>query len=407
MPEPAFITKFYLIVNPGLEELALSELQSANPNISKIKKNLGGIEFESEIHDGLLLNAKLKIPSRILLRVDDFKASDFPKLFKKLLKISWKDLLTQDTPIRFEVSSETSRLAIKKRIEDTAQESLEKYFRTVKKEKMIKTDMPKKTPPEQKIFLRFVDDICTVSIDTSGEHLHKRGYRKLIGEAPLRENLASALLSALFAHSEDINSESFELVDPMMGSGTFLLEAYHYFSDSDLRTYVFENWPFIIKNKSSKSLETDGFDSSVRQILKTKKLSGFDQDDDSIAITKENFKSLKAGAKAAVAPKFEVSQRNLFAGNFKAFPSENSRLVITNPPYGKRLKVEGKITDFYSNLFKECEQKLKPDLAGFLISDDAPETQIKTPKSWKRIEQIRFRNGGIKVRFVIFKSQTF
>ncbi len=351
MAEPAFTTKFFLIVNPGLEELALSELKRSLPECEKIKKELGGIEFETEIFRGLELNSKLKIPSRILLRVDDFKASDFPKLFKKMLKISWKDLLHSDTPLRFEVSSETSRLAIKKRIEDTSEEAIQKYFRTVKKEKAVKHLGPKKIPDEQRIFLRFVDDICTVSIDTSGEHLHKRGYRKLIGEAPLRENLASALLTALFEKMPRGDQTQLELVDPMMGSGTFLLEAYHYFSGSELRNYRYQDWPYVLKNLLPSEVVASEPNASQQPILNTKSLNGFDQDGVSVQIASENFKVLQGGHSSKEFPQVETLAKNLFAKDFKCERSKFTRVLICNPPYGKRLKIEGKISDYYSKLF--------------------------------------------------------
>ncbi len=407
MPEPAFNSKFFLIVNPGLEELALKELVAALSEIKNIKKVLGGIEFECEIYSGLELNAKLKIPSRILMRVEDLAASDFPKLFKKLQRIAWQDLIWPGTPLRFEVSSEGSRLFLKKRIASTAEDAIKKYFKALKPEKSTLVPPLKANLDEQRIFLRFIDDICTLSIDTSGEHLHKRGYRKLIGEAPLRENLASALLNALFDQSESLNAQSFELVDPMMGSGTFLLEAYHYFSKFELRDYAFENWPFIQIKSEKKSPTAPAMVKLPLEILKINKLLGFDQDDEALHITQENFSSLKRAAAQNIvnAPKFEVLQKDLFAAADLAFSASPYRILICNPPYGKRLKVTGKITDFYSHLFAQCEAKIKPALAGFLISDEVVENQIRFPKSWQLIEQLKFKNGGIKVRFLIFRGQ--
>ncbi len=394
MPEQAYTSKFYLIINPGLEDLALDELKSALPDIRNFKKHLGGIEFECELYQGLELNSKLKLPSRILLRLEEFAASDFPKLFKKLQRIAWHGLVRPETPLRFEVSSEKSRLSIKKRIESTAEDAIKKYFKT------LKLAPSKNVPDEQRIFLRFVENICTLSIDTSGEHLHKRGYRKLIGEAPLRENLASALLNALFDQGEKLEVDAIELVDPMMGSGTFLLEAYHYFSDSQTRSFAYENWPFVIEEAVGRSQASP----KPQEILKIKKLSGFDQDEESIRITQENFKSLKEGAVAkSNAPKFDVVQKNLFENDLPSAQAGVSRYMICNPPYGKRLKVKGKMTDFYSSLFAQCESKLKPEVAGFLISDEVPESQVSIPKSWQLAETLKFKNGGLKVRFMIFK----
>ena len=106
------------------------------------------------------------------------------------------------------------------------------------------------------------------------------------------------------------------------------------------------------------------------------------------------------------APKFEVLQKDLFGAADLAFSASPYRILICNPPYGKRLKVTGKITDFYSRLFAQCEAKIKPDLAGFLISDEVIENQIRFPKNWQLLEELKFKNGGIKVRFLIFKAES-
>lgn len=406
MPEPIFTSKFYLIVNPGLEDLALKELHSTLSEVQSIKKHLGGIEFECNLYHGLELNALLKIPSRILLRIDEFAASDFPKLFKKLQRISWKDLLWPNSPLRFEVSSEKSRLSIKKRIETTAEDAIKKYFKSLSLEKNIPVLAAPAALSEQRIFLRIVDDICTISLDTSGEHLHKRGYRKLIGEAPLRENLASALLAALFEHSDRLQAKSFELLDPMMGSGTFLLEAFHYFSKVQMRGYSYENWPFVIQDATKKSLEPK----SPLNILKISQLLGFDQDEESLRITKENLAILDAefsgseAKKLAPPPQFKMHHKDLFEAEFPAATQGTSRILICNPPYGKRIKVSGKMSDFYSRLFEHCKLKLNPALAGFLISDEVLANQIRIPQGWRQLQEIKFKNGGLKVRFLIFKS---
>ena len=408
MPAQSFISKFYLIINPGLEDLALAELKANLAELENPKKHLGGIEFECDIFKGLELNAKLKIPSRILMRIEEFAASDFPKLFKKLQRVSWQEMLWPQTPLRFEVSTEESRLSIKKRIASTAEDAIKKYFTSIKPDQSIAEIKAPKNLTEQRVFLRIVKNICTLSIDTSGEHLHKRGYRKLIGEAPLRENLASALLNSLFDHAKNLDAQSYELVDPMMGSGTFLLEAFHYFSGSQLRDYAFEAWPFVLKAhlENSDAVVVPG------EIAKIRSLNGFDQDDESVRITKENFQSLVPGKSKGLSPKFEfqaepqfeMQQKDVFQLEVLAQTSEFTRILICNPPYGKRIKVEGKITDFYTRLFQVCADKVKPKFAGFLISDEVSENQIHFPKTWTLIEQLKFKNGGLKVRFLIFKD---
>jgi putative N6-adenine-specific DNA methylase len=447
MPAQTYLFKFFLIINPGLEELALHELKQCLPNVQIIKKDKGGIEFEAELLAGLRLNHSLKIPSRILLRLEDFAASDFPKLFKKMQRLPWEKFILPGTLLKIEVSSESSRLSIKKRIAETAEDAIRKYFKGLnlpapQKAPPVKADavtiakarnrlldkfaqnskkkvaIPKqviqeKEPESQKIFLRFIDDICHLSIDTSGEHLHKRGYRTLVGEAPLRENLASALLLSLFEKTADL--KEVELIDPMLGSGTFLLEAYNSFLQTNMRNYSYEKWP-LTKEKSQMANAPILF----HPFRSIRKLSGYDQDQEAIRITQENFKNLKSGAASAEVgpnnhpPEIQLAQKNIFEKYFdidsdgdqvlKKQESDFAKIIITNPPYGKRLKVEAKLSDFYTKVFADCESFFQPQYAGFLISDDVSLKQIKIPKNWQLSQRLEFRNGGIKVQFVIFKS---
>ena len=156
-------------------------------------------------------NLNLRSAHRVLLRIDDFLAQSYPMLFNKTSKIPWELYLPKQFSIQ--VSSKTSRLHQHKNIAKTLNDAIQAHLNPLGLKPVLKDDAA------LEIHVRFFQDRCTLSINTSGEHLHKRGYRQLTTEAPIRETLAASLLQTL-----DLSSFVF-VVDPMCGSGTFPIEA--------------------------------------------------------------------------------------------------------------------------------------------------------------------------------------
>ncbi len=177
--------EFYLIITPGFEELALQELSRWDNGLDgEATVSRGGITLNlKSLEAGFELNRVLKIPTRILLRLSKFGCRDFPKLFKKVSSFEWENWVSDETQLTFQASSHASRLFVKKRIEQTCEEARERYLKSREKD-------PRPPGIEQTILVRLDDDVCTLSIDTSGEILHKRGTRPLASEAPIRETMA-------------------------------------------------------------------------------------------------------------------------------------------------------------------------------------------------------------------------
>lgn len=369
---------FFIIYPPGLEEAGQRELKTKyallDPGSELIIKEVipGGLLIECPLHLGLKLNLVLKTATRILLRLTEFKCRDFPKLFQKMSKFNWAPWMIGQTP-EVECSSKNSRLFDSRKIEKSIGDGVNEFYRRnpVKKkylERFALTD--KKNLP--KLYFRAEDDLVTISLDTTGERLHLRGERPAAGLAPIRENLASLLLTDLLSDA----LENVTLIDPMCGSGTFLLEAKNYFQMSTERDFAFFNLPLVIEAPalfinfpwSSKIL--------VKQTI------GFDISADVIAQAKKND------------PEGDFRTEDLMSKTSYQF--ENP-VVIVNPPYGIRVG-ENINLDFFLRTIRAVKNKFGPSIAGFIIPADY---KIYSNEEWTIKKTRAFKNGGIEVVFTI------
>jgi len=268
------LKRFFLVTPLGLEQLAAQELVFWHKEAKDLEELKGGVEFTSTFAKACELNTCLKVPSRILLRLTDFRCRDFPKLFQKIQKIKWGGLLNSKH-MDIVTSVHKSRINNRKRVQLTVFEALQKS-----KDASLKLEDIK----PQKLFIRFFNDQCFVSVDLSGDHLHQRGYKTFSTDAPIRENLAAAMVYEMFGSknwtqaAEDIGK--IKLIDPMCGSGTLLLEAAQLFTKNKLRPYGCD------KMLTAEQLEKPGvFEESTYQWAG---LEGYDISDKSIEASHQN-----------------------------------------------------------------------------------------------------------------------
>ncbi|MCB0361393.1 MAG: hypothetical protein KDD35_01640 [Bdellovibrionales bacterium] len=192
------ISRFFLVIPPGLESLALEELQVksrllaedssldySGVNLQQAEVVSGGIELNLALKEGWILNNYLRIPTRILQRLERFRCRDYSQIKKKVSRWPWYQYL-RDGEIRVHVSSHNSRLNMKKRLVSSVVEGIGE----AKKRQAFRK--PHLEIP-QNIYIRIEADQATLSLDTSGEFLFRRGYKEYVTKAPMRETLASAL----------------------------------------------------------------------------------------------------------------------------------------------------------------------------------------------------------------------
>jgi putative N6-adenine-specific DNA methylase len=368
---------FFLACNLGLEAILEEELnqvfpyligkdgrpQSSGYKIIQIEK--GGIEIATELELGLQLNFFLKTCGRILFRIAEGKMVEFFHLEAWLKRNSPKQW-AGECKFSYEVAASQSKLGHEKRLIQT----LEKAF----------------GPNEdsgQKLFLRIFQDRAQLSLDTTGEHLHFRGYRQEQGVAPLRETLAAALVLQFVQGFSLPELKSQNLFDPFCGSGTLLIEADSLFSPTETRSFAFQKWqkiPALFKSES--------FLKNYRGIekLRWQSLRGLDIDASVIAKAKAN--SERAGADIQLTVQDSLrSELN----------SAKPLWIFSNPPYGER--VQGQSAKGEQLLIKTIE-KYRPQRAGFLV----PESWQLKCDGYKTKQALTFKNGGLPVQFLILEK---
>lgn len=366
--------EFYLVALPGLEDLVLQELRDWHPELEANAQH-GGVLLRAPLEVGLALNLCLKTPTRILLRVDSFVCKDFPKLFKKMAELPWNEWVKPNCKLTVRAATARSRLKIKKRIEETCLEGWKASQKGIKGSKMPEGQLD--------LYVRIVDNVCTLSLDTSGERLHKRGLRTHIGAAPLRETIAAGLLQMLESSTE--NRDPVTLVDPMIGSGTFLLEANLRDQLVDQRDFAFDSF---------KSSEIGSPDLKVAR-AKFSNFFGFESEKKTLKAARENLKSINANLNLIETDFFKVTKPITKAANHQTW-------VINNPPYGERLKIEKPLGEYYAELFRQTEHIIRPDRACFLLPAKALKGRLQLPLQWKVLEKRKFLNGGIPVTAFVF-----
>ena len=378
MPSPPQITEntyeFFLVVAPGFEGLAQNEISRFTPAPVAIER--GGLTIHLPLAEGLELNRVLRIPTRILLRLVSFGCRDFPKLFKKIAGFAWSDWASG--PPQFIASTHKSRLFIKKRIEKACADGFAKAQKS--------GGAPLAGVPIS-VYVRFSDDVCYVSLDTSGELLHKRGVKTMTSEAPLRETIAAAMVAFLGEPPEGT-----VLVDPMVGTGTFFLEAANVESQRD---YAFEKIPKYISEKSASPGRAEPSSNAHVSRPTFTAYVGFDIDAKTASSARENLKSIGAAVTVEVADIFDT----------KPLAGDQPRWLIANPPYGERLKVEGRLKDYYELLFACCERVVKPQRACFVLPDSSRPEKLRLPHNWRLQSSLKFQNGGLPVTALLFACE--
>lgn len=362
--------RLFLIIPPGLENLALEEISSKCPANEAILHK-GGIELTADLDWIVKAHCLLKVPTRILMRLKEFKVRDFPKLHQKFQSFKWNEVLSHPEP-EWEISCSKSRLMHTGRIEETIKEALSSAL----VRQPLSRDWEKKAYSPQTFYVRIVDDNLTLSLDLTGEPLYKRGYQKIKGEAPIRENFAAAFLMELCSGLQ----EEMTLIDPMCGSATFLTEALNFNNPLHFRKFSFEEAPFFKGKMVRLPL--------VTQKLPIKKVIGFD---------------LNGELLAKVQQETDLDLRNADSLMTPLLPGEDF-IMICNPPYGERIKIEGKRGSFLREAWNKFMTIDKPKRFGWVLPSDMDDL-FRSPQGYKLLTQKHLKNGGMAVTFWVWERQ--
>jgi putative N6-adenine-specific DNA methylase len=195
---------------PGLEAILVEELRAGSfggePSVER-----GGVSIALDHSDIMRANLTLRTAGRVLLRLATFPAATHEMLFDRAAKVPWEVHLGAAETYAIRVTSRASRLQAGDAVANTIARSIARRLRALGLRPTPRDDAP------LPLHVRLIDDRCTLSLDTSGEHLHRRGVRRHVHDAPIRETLAAGVaLDAYRAHDT--------VVDPFCGSGTMLIE---------------------------------------------------------------------------------------------------------------------------------------------------------------------------------------
>jgi len=380
--------KLFAVCAPGLEPFAALELDalgligSQSPSLPKnsstdkgVQYESGGIEFQGSLHDVYRANLYLRTPSRVLARLGDFYAFSFPELRRRASRLLWEDYLAPERPIALRVTCQKSRLyhegAVAERVAGAISDRLGKSPPVQKYHEDSGPELP------QLIVVRLVDNLCTVSIDSSGALLHRRGYRLATAKAPLRETLASAMV---MASGWDTLSP---LLDPFCGSGTIPIEAAllaRRVPPGYARRFAFMDWPHF-DSRFWKKLLADAGKSILPDIPD---IIASDRDAGAIRAAQAN------AERAGVADCINFSRKALSAID----PPLGPGWVITNPPYGVRLRKTKDLRNLYAQLGKVLHTRCP----GWHVTVLCDSVQLVRSTGLGFDRGIPMMNGGLKVR---------
>ncbi len=361
----------------GLESIAADELRRLD--ISNVTAENGRILFDGDFNTLARANINSRFAERILINMGQFYANTFTELFDNVKSISWEDYISKDDSFPVSGSTIDSQLhslpdcqsIIKKAIVDRLSQKYGiKWF--------------SETGPELKVKFTIIKNNVTMMIDTSGDGLHKRGYRRKSNEAPLKETLAAAMCDLARIYPDT------KLYDPFCGSGTILIESAMMAAKiaPGLRRFFAAERFNVVPQKVWQEERMRAQDRILHNIDFC--ATGYDIDANCIDLTLENAK--KAGVEKYV---------KASVGDIKNFSVPDDRcLVITNPPYGERLldvrQAEGLYKTMGERFVKENGKKY------FIIS---PHDEFE--KHYGRIADKRRKlyNGMIKCQlFMYFKN---
>jgi len=415
--------KLFVVCAPGLEPFLAQELEGlglrpllpprppSSPNVWERKggqrgEGEGGVEFQGTLRDVYRANLHLRTASRVLVRLGAFYAAGFPELVRKASRLPWERHLTPRQPVALRVTCHKSRLyhsdAVAERVARAMGDRLGQLPPVVKFDPQdgssredTDTDLP------QLILVRLAHDHCTISVDSSGALLHRRGYRQAVAKAPLRETLAAGML---MASGWDMTSP---LLDPFCGSGTIPIEAAlmaRRIPPGRTRHFAFMDWPnfdaamwnVLLADSPLPppgplplpSLGEGGGRGWMRAILAS--------DRDAGAI-----KSAQANAeRAGVADMIEFSCRAVSAIE----PPPGPGWVVTNPPYGVRVSGGRDLR----NLYAQFGNVLRDKCPGWHIAMLCDSAQLvhNTGLKFDQARGIPLVNGGLKVRLTLARVFT-
>ncbi len=330
--------EIFLVAPPGLETALADEAREAGFAVQGTIP--GGVTLTGGWPEVWRANLTLRGATRVLARIGEFRAFHLAQLDKRARKFDWASVLRPDVPVRVEATTTKSRIyhagAATQRVERAIAETLGAT---------IAADAP------VQIKARIEDDLVTLSVDTSGESLHKRGHKEAVNKAPMRETMAALFLRTCgYDGSEPV-------VDPMCGSGTFVIEA----AEIALGLLPGRTRRFAFEHLAS-------FDAAAWEAMRaratpkptTSRFHGYDRDAGAIRMSQANAE--RAGVS-------DITSFNTRTITDLTPPEGPPGLVIVNPPYGARIGNKKPLFALYGSMGQVLAERFRGWRVGIVTTD--------------------------------------
>ncbi|WP_209426530.1 class I SAM-dependent RNA methyltransferase [Pararhodobacter sp. SW119] len=331
--------EIFLVAPPGLEPLLAAEARAAG--FAGVAEQPGGVVVQGGWPEVWRANLELRGASRVLARIASFRALHLAQLDKRARRVGWSDVLRpDDVPVKVEASCRASRIY-------HAGAAAERVARAITEE----LGAPVAAEAALRLLVRIEDDLCTISLDTSGEPLHRRGHKQAVNPAPMRETLAALFLRACGYDGTE------PVLDPMCGAGTFVIEAAEIAAGlmpGRTRAFAFEALAsFDAEAWAGMKTRPPASDPGLRFI-------GADRDAGAITMSRANAE--RAGVTA-----FTRFDRAAISDLQR--PEGPAGLVIVNPPYGGRIGNRKLLFGLYAALGQVLRDRFGGWRVGLVTAD--------------------------------------
>jgi len=360
----------FAVVVPGLEGMAAAELgMLAVHDIEPIE---GGVVFSASMDALCRVNLRSRTVTRVLVRLSGFKALSFPELYNKAKKIDWPRYIPDGRAVQVKASCHQSRLMHSGRVQQAVLDAIA--------DKLKQADVSKSDGGQaQLVTVRLEHDACTVSIDSSGERLDRRGYRLLPGHAPIRETMAAGVLQWMDWKPDE------PLLAPMCGSGTFAIEAALYGQGRAVNIehdFALLHWPVLNRKRWQRVLD------KAAGMHKDTPLAIEASDNDAAVLEQAKANADRAGVRDAIG--FDEKDVR------EIRPAGQGGLMLINPPYGERIR--GNAQTLYRDLGKLFREQFPGWRMAVIVPDQACENALNMPVK----RRLKLKHGGLWVHVLHF-----
>ncbi|RZJ40643.1 MAG: class I SAM-dependent RNA methyltransferase [Chryseobacterium sp.] len=359
----------------GLETVLGEEIKKLGGKNVELKNR--AVNCEGDLGFLYKINYSARTALKILVPIDEFKAYNETKFYERLFKFEWDDFMSVDQTFAIDSTVNSERFSHSQFMTFKMKDAIVDFFQNrYGRRPSIETKSP-----DIKFHLHIDRELVTISLDSSGDALFKRGYRKSQGEAPINEVLASGMLQLAGWDGKG------NFLDPMCGSGTLLIEAAMIAMDLPAqlfrKRFAFQNWKNYDEALFNKIKEF-----RVERIREFHgKIVGYDIDGRMLDAARDNIES------AEMEDVIEVRRENFFDTKKDLFPL----LMVFNPPYDERISIND--DDFYKKIGDTFKTSYPNTLAWLISSDlDAPKKIGLRPS-----RKIKLFNGKLETRFLQYE----